>query len=151
MNFPDQIHTPKIVCANYIIWSRKTVPPNASATLSARANDALNVAREEKKCPLKACRRAREGVRHPRSATRDNFDAISQNRDCAQTVRIFALFQKTPPESAIRKCHIVAVGERPRRDARDSGATNCTMGSAKRAQSRFCEMASKLSRVAILG
>ena len=30
---------------------------------------------------------------------RDNFDVISQKREGAQTVRFFALFQKTPSES----------------------------------------------------
>ena len=120
------------------------VPQNRSADPECDPFRARNVAHKDKKCPLNACRRAREGVRHPRSATRDNFDSISQNRDCAQTVRIFALFQKTPPESAIRKCHIVAFGERSRRDARDSRATNCTTGSAKRAQSSAVAIVAKI-------
>ena len=45
-----------------------------------------NVYNDDKKCPLEACRSARDGVRHRRCATRDNFDVLSQKREGAQTV-----------------------------------------------------------------
>ena len=74
---------------------------------------------------------------------RDNFDVISQKREGTQTVRIFALFQKTPPESATREWHIVAFSGRSRRDVRDSRATNCTTGRAKHAQSSAVAIVAK--------
>ena len=56
----------------------------------------------------------------------------------------FALFQKTPPESAIREWHIVAFSGRLRRDARDSRATNCTTGRAKHAESSAVAIVAKI-------